>query len=317
MYNVLVIGAVQTTAITIEKLIEHGFKIVGVLGHEPDNIENISGWANLKEISKIRHLNYLGYKNINNKECVDWAAEKKPDIIFAVGFSQLLKDIWLQMPSLGCIGFHPTKLPEGRGRAPIAWITLEKSMGSASFFLMGEGADDGPIFVQSLFEVEENDDAGRVEEKIRIHINKALDEWLPELKKGSWNPKPQDHSLASWYGKRGPKDGWLNWNDSAKNLNRLIKASSHPHPGAYTYFADSKVTIWKSEVEKNFKIQGVVGRVLLTNPEKGLLVQCGVGLLWIKEMKIEDDKTIKVGDKLGYQIEDELYFIKKMLKNEK
>ena len=244
-------------------------------------------------------------------------SSKKPDIIFAVGFSQLLKDVWLQMPKLGCIGFHPTKLPEGRGRAPLAWITLEKKIGSASFFLMGEGADDGPIFAQSLFKVEENDDSTSVEEKIGDHINKALDNWLPELKKGIWSPEPQDHSLASWYGKRGPDDGWINWNNDADYLNRLIKASSEPHPGAYTYFKDNKVIIWKSEIEKNINIKGVVGRVLLTDIKKGDLIQCGSGLIWIKEIQIESEDVIRVGDKLGYNIEDEIYNIKKRLKNEK
>jgi methionyl-tRNA formyltransferase len=315
MYNILVIGAVQTTAVTIEKLVAHKFNIVGVLGHEPANTARVSGWADLKSISKTHNLDYLGFKKINNEECVDWATEKKPDIIFAVGFSQLLKDVWLQMPKLGCIGFHPTKLPEGRGRAPIAWITLEQKVGSASFFLMGEGADDGPIFTQSLFDVEENDDAGSVEEKIRTHIHKALDNWLPELKKGTWNPEPQDHALASWYGKRGPEDGWLNWNNEANYLNRLVKASSEPHPGAYSYFKDAKVTIWKSEVENDIKIQGVVGRVLLTDANKGHLIQCGSGLLWIQEIQIESDNVLRVGDKLGYNIEDELYKIKKRLKN--
>lgn len=315
MYNILVIGAVQTTALTIEKLVQHKFNIVGVLGYEPTSIERVSGWVDLKALSKKYHLNYLGFKKINNQEYIDWAKDKKPDIIFAVGFSQLLHDVWLQLPKLGCIGFHPTKLPEGRGRAPLAWIILEKKIGSASFFLMGEGADDGPIFIQSIFDVEENDDAKSVEMKIGNHINIALDKWLPELKKGNWNPKPQDHSFASWFGKRGPEDGWLNWNDSAYNLNRLIKASSKPHPGAYSYFNDSKLTIWKSEIEKNIKIKGVVGRVLLKDINKGCLIQCGDGLLWINEIEFSFDEILKVGDKLGYNIEDEIHIIKNIIKN--
>ncbi|MCI2227550.1 hypothetical protein MC378_00095 [Polaribacter sp. MSW13] len=317
MYKILVIGAVQTTAITIEMLTKHKFNIVGILGHEPNNIERVSGWSDLRTIANTNNLDYLGFKKINDNECVNWAVEKKPDIIFAVGFSQLLYNVWLQMPKLGCVGFHPTRLPEGRGRAPLAWITLEKKKGAASFFLMGEGADDGPIFTQSFFDVEENDDASKIEKKIGEHIKIALDNWLPELKNGNWNPIPQNHSLASWYGKRGPEDGWLNWGDSAKNLNRLIKASSKPHPGAYTYFNDSKVVIWKSQIENSIAIKGVVGRVLLINEDKGYLIQCGDGLLWLYDLEFEFDNTLKVGDKLGYNIEDEIYKFKKKLKNEK
>jgi methionyl-tRNA formyltransferase len=316
MNRVLVIGAVKSTAITIIKLLEHKFNVVGILGHEPNNSDLVSGWVDLKCLALDNGIDYLGFRKINNSSNLNWAAEKLPDIIFAVGFSQLLGAEWLQLPKLGCIGFHPTNLPEGRGRAPLAWITLDKMMGSASFFLMGEGSDDGPIFTQSFFEVVESDDAGSVENKIGIHMNIALDKWLQDLKKGIWNPEPQDHSKASWYGKRGPEDGWINWNNSAIYLNRLVKASSFPHPGAYTYFNDKKVKVWKSDVENDIKIKGTVGRVLLKNNDKGDLIQCGDGLLWIQEIEIESGGLLKVGDKLGFNLEDEIYMLKKKINNE-
>lgn len=313
--NIIVIGAVQSTALILEKLIEYGFNVVGVLGHEPINKENVSGWADLKTQSHNHKLNYLGFKRINDDECVKWAVNRHPDIIFAVGFSQLLSQTWLDMPKLGCIGFHPTNLPEGRGRAPLAWITLEKKTGSASFFLMRKGADDGPIFVQSIFEVKNKDNAWSVREKIKQHIHLALDKWLPELKQGIWNPIPQKEALATYYGKRNPEDAIINWTKNAKDIDRLIKASSKPHPGAYTYFKDSKVFVFESKVECNLRIKGVVGRILLIKNDKEFLVQCGEGLIWIEDIVFEEDIKLKVGDKLGYNIEDEIYKIKKLLKD--
>lgn len=314
--NIIVIGAVQSTALILQKLIEYQLDVVGVLGHEPENIHRVSGWADLKSQAHAHGLHYLGFKQINAKECVNWAIRKKPDIIFAVGFSQLLSEVWLNIPKLGCIGFHPTKLPEGRGRAPLAWIILEKKTGSASFFLMGKGADDGPIFVQSLFEVESEDNAWRVREKIKEHIHIALDKWLPELKQGIWNPMPQEEALATYYGKRNPEDAIIDWTKKVEDIDRLIKASSTPYPGAYTYFKDIKVTILEAKIERHLKIKGVVGRVLLIKNDRKYLVQCGDGLLWIYNLVSEENIKLKVGDKLGYTIEDEIYIIKKLLKNE-
>jgi methionyl-tRNA formyltransferase len=313
VYKVLVIGAVNSTKHTFYQLNKYGFDIIGVLGHEPINKNLVSGWVNLKEHSKRLSISYKGFKRINDFENIKWAIDKKPDLIFAVGFSQLMSQEWLQIPSLGCIGFHPTLLPKGRGRAPLAWITLEKSIGSATFFLMGNGADDGPIFIQKTFEVEEDDDAKMVENKIEIAIITSLDEWLPRLKKGLWEPIPQDETAASWYGKRSIEDGIINWQNSAYYINRLIKASSIPHPGAYTYFKDTKLIIWKSEVEENIDIKGVVGRILLIDKIKGYLVQCGEGLLWINNLEFELAKNLSIGEKLGYNIEDEIYDIKKKL----
>lgn len=310
MYKVLVIGAVNSTKHTINQLNKYGFDILGVLGHEPMKENLISGWVNLKDHSKRLSINYKGFKKINELENIKWAISKKPDLIFAVGFSQLMSQEWLQIPSIGCIGFHPTLLPKGRGRAPLAWITLEKSIGSATFFLMGNGPDDGPIFIQKVFHVEENDDAQMVENKIEIAIIASLDEWLPRLKQGMWDPIPQDEDAASWYGKRSIEDGIINWQYSANYINRLIKASSRPHPGAYTYFKDSKLIIWKSEVEDSIHIKGVVGRILLIDKMKGYLVQCGEGLIWINNLECGLSINLSIGEKLGYNIEDEINRIK-------
>lgn len=315
MFKILVIGAVQTTKHTINQLLKYDFNIVGVLGHEPANVARVSGWCDLKALSSNENLPYKGFKKINDQENLDWAIEKQPDIIFAVGFSQLMSQSWLEMPKLGCIGFHPTHLPKGRGRAPLAWIVLEQVTGSASFFLMGQGADDGPIFVQKTFEIEQKDDATSAELKIEKAIIESLDIWLPKLKNGEWNPVPQEELEASWYGKRAPEDGRISWENSAHSIDRLIKASSHPHPGSYTYFKDSKIVIWKSSVEKNIPIQGVTGRVLLIDSTKGYLVQCGEGLIWLENIDLPSDIKLQVGDKLGYNVEDEIFQIKLILKN--
>jgi len=316
MYRILVIGAVNSTARIIQKIIDHNLEIVGVLGHEPKDKDKISGWADLSALSLSRNVDYKGFTKINDQENLLWAKERMPDIIFAVGFSQLLQKEWFSVSKLGCIGFHPTRLPIGRGRAPLAWITLEQTHGSATFFLMGKGADDGPVFAQSIFKIEEDDDAGSVETKILDNIDIALDQWLPELKDGLWNPVPQCEHLASYYGVRKEEDGLINWNDNARYINRLVKAASQPHPGAYTYCKDEKLTIWSVRLEKDLQFKGVIGRVLLKNEKQEFLIQTGEGLIWIEEYQFKDniEISINVGDKLGYSIEDEIYKMKTLLK---
>jgi len=307
------IGAVRTSALTLEALVRHGFEVVGVLGHEPAQVERVSGWADLQALSAQLGLDYQGYQKIGDATHLDWMRSRRPDVIFAVGFSQLLGPEWLNMPPMGIVGFHPTALPEGRGRAPLAWIVHDRLPAAANFFLMGEGADDGPLFVQEVFQPGPDDDAGAVEQLLGEAIDRALDRWLPDLNNGIWNPVPQDEARASWLGKRGPEEGWLDWNRSAEALDRLIKASSRPHPGAYTWFKDRKLVVWKSEIETALRIKGAVGRVLLTHPERGWLLQCGAGLLWLRDLESTAPRLPQVGDKLGLNLEDEIIALKERL----
>ncbi len=298
--KVLVIGAVGTSALTIEMLHKHSFDIVGVLGQVPNNPNRVSSLYDLESLCNTLNLDFQGYKKINKEEHLKWARSKKPDIIFAVGFSQLLNNDWLKLPSMGCIGFHPTILPHGRGRAPVAWTIIEGNNAAANFFLMGEGADDGPIFVQEIFKLSEEDDSESFVSKLRNSIRLALDSWLPRLKKGDWNPSPQDNLKATYYGKREPCDSIIDWNKSAFEIDRLIKASTRPHPGAFTFCNEKIITIWKSKVNRTHSYKGVVGRILLYENES-FLIQCGDNTtLWIDELQHQETgDDIKVGDKFG------------------
>src|SRR5690554_2521297 len=113
MLKVMVIGAVNSAAQVIRCLVKHNLDVVGILGHEPKDPGMVSGWVNLEELAADYGIEYKGYQRINDSSHLEWAIRKNPDIIFAVGFSQLINDDWLSLPRLGCVGFHPTRLPEG------------------------------------------------------------------------------------------------------------------------------------------------------------------------------------------------------------
>jgi len=314
--KVVLIGAVSSSSQILKKLIEYKFDIIAVFGHEPDNPQSTSGHTNMRETSKKNHISYYPFKKINNKENIDILNSFDIDLIFAVGFSQLISKEIISIPILGCIGFHPTKLPDGRGRGAIAWLILHEKKGAATFFHMGEGMDDGPIFVQQEFDVSANDNANTIRHKILESINIALDKWLPELKKGKWNPIPQDESLATYHGKRNPIDGWVNWNNSAIEIDKLIRATTSPYPGAFSFYKDSKLIIWKCLTEHKLKIIGVPGRVLLVEEDR-ILVQTGKGLIWLLDFELQHsdgqitkNPKLKVGEKIGYNVEYEIYKLK-------
>ena len=297
------IGAVNSTSATLNSLIEHQMNIVLVMGYEPKNSTNVSGWSDLRQISQLNGLNYIGFSKINQH--VEDIKAADLDVLFVVGLSQLVSQDIIDAARVGTVGFHPTDLPKGRGRAPIAWLVANKEDGAANFFVINEIADSGPILVKQRFSISDNDDAADVEAKILVAIKEALDQWLPKLKAGLWDPVPQQHDNASEYGVRKPEDGLIRWEDSAYNIDRLIKAAAPPHPGAFSFIKGGKVLLLRSRVEPNLDIQGCVGRVLkVVNGE--LLVQTGNGLIWIEKYQL-DGKEPRVGDKLGYFTELEIF----------
>lgn len=317
MHRIVLAGSVTSSYTTLKLLVKHKLDVVGVLGYEPDDPGPVSGYVNMKAYCDLNNIPYYPFKKISAVSTREILSQLSPDIFFVVGLSQLVPEEMLQIARLGNIGFHPTLLPQGRGRAPIAWLILEERSGAANFFLMGEGTDDGPVFVQQPFPVESSDNAAAIEQKIIGAIELALDEWLPKLKEGLWEPVPQDESLATWYGKRTPDDGWINWTDTADQIDKVIRAASSPHPGAYTFLNQQKLIVLKCRPEHEKQIKGVPGSVLLKSAQKEYLVQTGCGLLWISDVYDENNQetALKVGQKLGFYAELEIYKLKKEIES--
>ncbi len=312
--RIVLAGSVGSSRLTLQALLRHKANVVGVLELVPDDPTAISGFARLNDVAVEANVPCIGFQNINVPEIVAQVREWQPDLLFVVGLSQLVKAELLAVPKLACVGFHPTLLPRGRGRAPVAWLVLDGTPGAANFFVIDAGTDSGPILVQEPFDVSPTDDAEQVTAALEQAIVRALDRWLPKLLAGEWNPQPQDESLATYHGKRAPEDGWIDWTKSAVEIHALIRAAGRPHPGAYSYLRDRKLLVWRAELDTATPFRGVIGRVLLNDPQRGSLVQTGDGLIWLSEVAWGDGDDAKpklsVGQRLGYVVEDEVSRLK-------
>lgn len=308
------IGSVRSSLITLEKLVQYHFDIVGVWGYEVADVTNISDYCSLREFAELHNLRFYPFQKVNDVTVKSEVMSAKLDVLFVVGLSQLVDMDIIRLPRLGCVGFHPTKLPRGRGRAPLAWLVLKEKEGAATFFKIEENADCGMIHVQEPFKIVEEDDVTSVVEKLEIAMKVALDKWLPCLLEENLFGKEQDEREVTCYAKRTPVDGCIDWGDEAKNIDRLVKATSRPYPGAYSFWGNCKVVIWRSRYRESGFPVGVVGRVVGFNGTHPV-VQTGDGFLEIIDHELFADgevaKGLSVGNLLGYHEQLEIYKLKR------
>ena len=301
--RIAVIGGVASTLVLINKLNEHEFKDVKIWSYNPKNLTNVSRWIDLNHVAKKYSYQSLNFTKV--QECFVSLKEYQPDYLFVVGLSQIIPREILEISNYGSIGFHPTALPKGRGRAPIAWLLMEEVKGAATFFFLESAIDSGPIIEQIKFSVTDNDDAESVTEKMLEAEKQALDSLLPVIKKYKIKSKKQDFESASWFGKRSPEDGLIDWSEDAIKIDKLIRASTYPHPGAFTFYGKEKLIILKVE-KTNAPIKGVIGRILhVDNKSSSFIVQTGDGLLKVKKWDLI--KWVpKIGMRLGYNSQVEI-----------
>lgn len=317
--KVALIGGVNSSFLCLRKLKQYDLDILKVYGYKPKNAVNVSSYKDLKPFCDEQEIKFKYFEKIN-----DFSKEIQNlnlDILFVVGVSQLVNINIINSAKIGSIGFHPTQLPKGRGRAPVAWLVNDLQDGAATFFVLEEGADTGGILYQENFNVNKEDTAKEVEESLLGAMEIALDNLLPKLIKGWWNPKMQNELDKSEYGVRKPNDGLISWSESAHAIERLVKAAAHPHPGAFTFSGSSRLKINNAWVENKINIKGINGRVLKVNKNR-CLVQTGDGIIWIEINDFESYK-IRVGSLLGYKpdleifrLKEELEKLKKLLNNQ-
>jgi methionyl-tRNA formyltransferase len=313
--RVVLIGAVGSTACTLDGLLRHGVTVCGVLGLAQSRSGTVSGWRDICALARTHGIPAASFERVNDGIVLEQVRAWAPDVLLVVGLSQLVSADLLAVPTLTAIGFHPTRLPRGRGRAPLAWLALGAAPGAATFFLMSAGADEGPIVAQADFDVDPGDDAAAVEAHMLTAIARALDILAPAIRDRSLVPRVQDHAAATWLGRRTDEDGVIDWEKPAADVLRLIRASSPPNPGALTYVRDQEVRVLAavSADADNLRWHGVAGRVLRAD-DAGVLVQCTDAPILLTKVEIEGHaSSLPVGARLGYVADAEIAALRKRI----
>ena len=135
-------------------------------------------------------------------------------------------------------------------------------------------------------------------------------EAYPLLRAGTAPRLTQDHVRASYYGGRTPADGLIDWRHSAPNTYNLVRAVTHPYPGAFTFFQGRKLLVWAGQIMAAPVTEPVEpGRVTAAVPGEGLLVATGDGHFLITQAQWEGEPEFLgpvlatwkklVGEKLG------------------
>ena len=201
----------------------------------------------------------------------------------------------IKIPKLGVIGSHPTELPKYRGRAPIPWTILKGLKKSAlTFFFIEEGMDDGDILDQQFFEIIDNDDAESLYEKMTSIGKTMLLKNLKLIEQGKINRIKQDPTkfIENWP-KRIPEDGKINWFSSAESIHTLIRATTHPYPGAYTIFKTQKLIIWSASFIKNNNIKP---GIILDVKKDSVVIGTGNGDLIVNNISIDGKSEINLSN---------------------
>jgi len=297
--KIIFIGCVQFSCKLLDHLLateDPNIEVVGVVTREASSFN--ADFKSLVLIAKKNDIPFFIAQGNDQEAMLSWCKEKVPDVVYCFGWSYLLKEPMLKFPKLGVVGYHPTLLPQHRGRHPIIWaLALGLRETGSTFFFMDDNVDSGDILSQKKIQILDSDDACSLYAKLVNVACEQMNEFTPQLISGDFKRLIQDESKASYWCKRTKEDGVINWEMSAQNIHNLVRALTRPYGGAHFNYDGKEIKVWKTEIvyENDQMMRADTGRVLADDAD-GIIVKCGKGSL--KLLDIDGGTNFKATDTL-------------------
>lgn len=231
--------------------------------------------------------------NPRNGAAMHFLRDKHVEVILSINYLFLIEKEIIEFPSKYCINFHGSLLPKYRGRTPHVWsiINNEKYVGVTAH-LIDENCDTGPIIKQEKIEITELDTGASLLEKYTPVYLKMITDLLKEIQEDNIVTTIQDDYKATYFNKRTPDDGLINWNWQRERIRNWVRAQAYPYPGAFTILNNQRVII--DEIiysDMGFKQYLPNGLVLGINP---FLVKTPNGVVELKKIR-EGKELIEKG----------------------
>jgi methionyl-tRNA formyltransferase len=233
----------------VRELLARDVQIPLLFTHEDDPGEN-RWFGSVKALADAHGLEAHTPDDPNTREWIAEGRRARPDFVFSFYYRHMLSAAWLDMPKRGALNMHGSLLPKYRGRAPVHWAIIhgETSTG-ASLHYMLEKPDAGALVDQQPVPILENDTALEVSMKVADAAQRVLARSFPKLVAGSAAARALDLAQGSYFGRRRPEDGRIDWRKGARSIHDLVRAVAPPFPGAFTEVNGLRLDVVETRLE--------------------------------------------------------------------
>ncbi|MBL4899844.1 MAG: methionyl-tRNA formyltransferase [Colwellia sp.] len=247
----------------------------------------------------------INFKAISDQQTL---AQYNADIMVVVAYGLLLPESILAAPRLGCINVHGSLLPKWRGAAPIQRsVEAGDKKTGVTIMQMDKGLDTGDMILTADCIIEHTDTSASLYEKLALLGPIALVDTIAVMAQDNYKADEhntsQNDSLATYAHKLDKTEAELNWQLSAIELDRKIRAYI-PWPVAQFTFTENKsikkqhkIRIWQASTQK-VKSDKPTGTIISAD-KSGIVVATSDGAICLEILQLPGKKALPVKDILN------------------
>jgi methionyl-tRNA formyltransferase len=284
-------------------LLAAGAPINAVLTLRADLAAKKTAVADYRPLCERYGIRLYEIANINESQALLLLCDLSPDVVFVIGWHQIVRPQALRLAKLGMIGAHASLLPHNRGSAPINWAVIkgERETGTTLFWL-GETVAADEIIEQRAIPITPYDTCATLYEKVADTNRQLLVELLPRLMAGERPARPLPFADEPTLPRRRPADGLIVWDQAASSVYDFIRALTRPYPGAFGFLGGKRWRVWHAALlpaGDTFTAATphpglVLGPVVSPIPEAcGQLVACGEGAVVLLEVESAEGRVLR------------------------
>jgi methionyl-tRNA formyltransferase len=285
--KLIAIGRSRYLFDAIKHLHESGYEFSAVVTDEAYEEYEVKH-TDFESLSNDIGAQFFLTKSVTKEEIKALVIKDQVRIGISANWRYVIPKDFLDLFSLGILNFHLGNLPDYKGNATVNWSII-----NGESFIFG-----------NVHKMDERLDVGDVIARKKIAI--AFDTYVGEIIKQAEEDAPALYASAvsrllnspSDYEIKGqveglrcyprlPEDSQINWHQSSEQVCRLVRASSHPYRGAFTFLDGERVVIWRAKsIESKERFLAVPGHVIAVNASAGVIqVACGRGILEVQEIE--------------------------------
>lgn len=241
-YRLCLIGAKDTTISMATFMCEHITKPDCIITVNESSIKTdaIAGFSSIDTFAEEKNIKVFKVNDYSMKDdkTKQFFSENTFELGVCVGWQRLIPRYVLDSFSVGVFGFHGScaYLPYGRGRSPMNWSIIK---GDKRFILnlfkYDEHADSPNVFANRMFEINEHDTIRTLQYKNLMCSYEMVKELWEAFTQKIIKIKTESKDFDSFYPKRTPKDGKIDFTARTAEIYNLIRGVTKPFPGAFAF----------------------------------------------------------------------------------
>ena len=251
--------------------------------------------ASFARVALTKGIPFVQPKSPRNLQFInDIQRIDKPDFIITAGYDQILDPVILSIPKQGSINIHFSPLPLHRGHFPIAWSILKDQTAGVTMHWINNEINGGNIIAQETIPIRDLDTSFSIYSSLTKSGIKLFKKFFPQVLNNSAPSIQQDETKSTYHPAGYPYQRIINWNNTSKQIDRLIRALTFPgFEPARTFYQNLEISILDQvEIVTNTAEKKHPPGTILDISLNGILVQTEDYPILIKKTKIGDSIPI-------------------------